>query len=165
MGRSSANGGTRTEEIIVGGENCLPFHHFEGDVPHRPVIAFEIPDVEPPENDWTTTVRAVFQDVLNDPVAWAKKVVDDHGAKLICLHFIGANPDRQDRSISECVDVARAVLEAVKVPLIIQGYGSGDKNSELLAKCAEECRGEGLTLASAVDEYYKTLAAATIAYD
>ncbi|MFH1735655.1 MAG: acetyl-CoA decarbonylase/synthase complex subunit delta, partial [bacterium] len=47
----------------------------------------------------------------------------------------------------------------------IQGYGSGDKNSELLAKCAEECRGEGLTLASAVDEYYKTLAAATIAYD
>jgi len=165
LGRTAANGGTRTEEIVVGGENCLPFHHFEGEMLNRPVIAYEIPDREPPENDWTPTIRSVFQDVLNDPAAWAKKVVDEYGARLICLHFIGANPDRTNRPIEECVDVAKAILQAVSVPLIVQGYGPGDKNSELLAKCAEECRGEGLTLASAVDEYYKTLAAATIAYD
>ncbi len=165
LGRNSDQGGSRAFEVTVGGENCLPFHHFEGQVPNRPVIAFEIPDVHPPENDWPETVRKPWEDVIADPVAWAKKAVDQYGARLICLHFIGANPDKQDRPISECVALAKEILQTVGVPLIVQGYGPGDKNSELLAKCAEECRGEGLTLASAVEEHYKTLAAAAIAYD
>ncbi len=165
LGRTKENGGTRDFEIVVGGSTALPMHHFEGSVPHRPAIAFEIPDIEPPENDWSATIRNVYKDVLNDPVAWAKLVVEQYDAKLICLHLIGANPDRMDRPADECIDLVKEVSNAVSVPLIVQGYGNGDKNSEMLAKCAEECRGEGITLASAVDEYYKTLAAATIAYD
>ena len=165
LGRTKDEGGTRTSTVTVGGETALPFHHFEGTIPHRPVIAYEIPDVEPPETDWPETVRQPYQEVIGDPIGWAKLVVEKYNAKLICLHFIGANPDKQDRPISECVDIIKQVLQAVGVPVIVQGYGPGDKNSELLAKCAEECRGEGLTLASAVEEQYKTLAAATIAYD
>lgn len=165
LGKSPEEGGTRSPTLSVGGETALPFHHFEGSILHRPVIAFEIPDVVPPETDWPATVRQPYKEVLGDPVAWAKYVVDKFGAKLICLHFIGANPDKEDRPIAECVDQLVAVLEAVSVPVIVQGYDPGEKNSELLAKCAERCRGEGLTLASAVDEHYKTLAAATVAYD
>ncbi len=165
LGKTKENGGSRGSEIVVGGQNALPLHLFEGFIPHRPVIAFEIPDVEPPENDWTPIVREVYKDMLNDPVAWSKLVVEKYGAKLICLHFIGANPDRLDRPIAECVGLLKEIVAAVDVPIIVQGYGTGDKNSEMLAKCAEECRGEGITLASAVDEHYKTLAAAAIAYD
>jgi acetyl-CoA decarbonylase/synthase complex subunit delta len=165
LGRTEENGGTRDFEIVVGGENALPMHQFEGAIPHRPAIAFEIPDVDPPANDWPATVREPYEDVIGDPVAWAKLVVEQYGARLICLHFVGANPDKENRSIDECVGVLKEVLEAVKVPVIVQGYSPSDRNAELLAKCAEECRGEGITLAGAVDEFYKTVAAATIAYD
>lgn len=164
LGRTAEQGGTRTSAITIGGQNALPFHHFEGKIPHRPVIAFEIPDVDPSETDWPETVRMPYKEVLGDPVAWAKMVVERYGARLICLHFIGANPDKKNRTTTECVDTLKAVMAAVGVPIIVQGYGPGDKNSELLAKCAEECRGEGITLASAVAEHYKTVAAASIAY-
>ena len=165
LGRTAGEGGTRSETVTVGGENALPFHHFEGSIPHRPAIAYQIPDVDPPQMDWPETLREPFKEVLGDPIAWAKLVVEEYGANLVCINFIGANPDKQNRSVGECVDLLKAVLQAVGVPIIVQGYGSDEKNSELLAKCAEECRGEGITLASAYEEQYKTLAAATIAYD
>lgn len=163
VGRTAEKGGTRTSTVTIGGENALPFHHFEGTIPHRPAIAFEIPDIDP--SHWPETVREPYRTVLGDPVAWAKLVVEKYGAKIICLNFIGANPDKQNRPIAECVEVFKAVLCAVGVPIMVQGYGPGEKNSELLAKCAEVSRGEGIVLASAVAEHYKTLAAATIAYD
>ena len=163
LGRTKEQGGTRSSTVTIGGENALPFHHFEGSIPNRPAIAWEIPDIDPVA--WPETVRQPYKVVIGDPVKWAKFVVDKHGAKIVCLNFLGANPDKQNRSIAECVDVFRAVLGAVGVPMIVQGYGTGEKNSELLAKCAETARGEGIVLASAVAEHYKTLAAATIAYD
>jgi len=42
---------------VFGGENVLPFHSFEGNIPHRPVIAYEIQDVPP--DDWPETVKKV----------------------------------------------------------------------------------------------------------
>lgn len=163
LGRTKNQGGTRTSILTIGGKKALPFHHFEGAIPHYPVIAFEVPDVNP--THWPETVREPYRSVSGDPVGWAKFVVEKHGAKMICLNFIGANPDKQNRPVAECVDVFKAVLSAVGVPIMVQGYGPGKKNSELLAKCAEVARGEGIVLASAVAEHYKTLAAATIAYD
>jgi acetyl-CoA decarbonylase/synthase complex subunit delta len=163
LGRTKEQGGTRTSTVTIGGRNALPFHHFEGEIPHRPVIAMEIPDKDP--THWPATVREPYQSVLNDPVAWAKFAVEQLKAKMLCLNFLSANPDKGNRPISECVDLFQAIRQAVGVPLIVQGYGPGEKNSELLARCAETTRGEGLLLASAVAEHYKTLAAAAIAYD
>lgn len=163
LGRTAQHGGTRASTITIGGQNALPFHHFEGKIPHPPVIAFEVPDSEPAQ--WPETVIEPYREVLGDPVAWAKLAVEKYDARMICLNFISANPDKQNRPIPECLDVFKAVLDAVKVPMIVQGYGPGEKNSELLARCAEVARGEGLVLASAVAEYYKTLAAAAIAYN
>jgi acetyl-CoA decarbonylase/synthase complex subunit delta len=163
LGRNKDQGGTRTSTITVGGQNGLPFHHFEGVIPHRPVIAWEIPDIDPAA--WAETVRDPFREVLGNPIAWAKMAVNNFQAKLVCLNFIGANPDKQNRPVAECVDLFLAVRDAVGVPLIVQGYGPGEKKSELLSRCAEAARGDGLLLASAVAEHYKTLAAAAIAYD
>ena len=39
-----------TQTAAFGGENVLPFGSFEGIVPNRPLIAFEIQDVPP--DDW-----------------------------------------------------------------------------------------------------------------
>ncbi|RJP82242.1 MAG: acetyl-CoA decarbonylase/synthase complex subunit delta [Candidatus Zixiibacteriota bacterium] len=163
LGRTAEQGGTRAFSLTIGGRQALPFHHFEGAVPHRPVIAYEIPDLDPVH--WPATVREPYREVLNDPVAWAKLAVEQFGAKMVCLNFLSANPDKQNRPVADCVALFQAVREAVPVPLIVQGYGPGEKNSELLARCAEVARGDGLVLASALAEHYKTLAAAAIAYD
>jgi len=33
----------------IGGENCYPFHIFEGSMPNRPLVAMEVWDMEPTE--------------------------------------------------------------------------------------------------------------------
>ncbi len=42
---------TRSQAVTVGGEKTLPFLHFEGEIPHRPVVAVEIKDHSPA--DWS----------------------------------------------------------------------------------------------------------------
>ncbi len=44
LGATTADGGTRAKTVTVGGETTLPFLHFEGDMPHPPVIAIEVHD-------------------------------------------------------------------------------------------------------------------------
>lgn len=162
IGNTTAEGGTRAFPVEVGGESCLPFHHFEGEMPLRPVVAWEVPDARP--DDWCDTVKEPYGGVLGDPVAWAKSVVESRGARLVCLDLRGTNPDRENRSAAEAADLLRRMLAKVKVPLIVKGAGPGEKQNEVLTACAEAGQGERLLLASAVEEDYKTIVAGAIAY-
>lgn len=162
IGNTAAEGGTRAFSVEVGGESCLPFLHMEGGMPLRPVIAWEIPDVRP--DDWFETVREPYAAVLDDPVAWARLVVERMGARLLCLDLRGTNPDKQDRPASEAAALVKKLLAEVKVPLIVKGPGAGAKGNEVLTACAEAAQGERVLLASAVEENYKTIVAGAIAY-
>jgi acetyl-CoA decarbonylase/synthase, CODH/ACS complex subunit delta len=153
--------GTR-RQITVGGGNGLPLHTFEADFPHRPVLALEITDVDPIR--WPATVREPWEGVLGQPAAAARRAVDDHGADLVMLHLMGTHPDRGNRSSEQAASDLRAVLDAVDVPLIVKGPGAGPRQNDVLARVAEEGRGEGLALHSACQEDYKTLAAVAVAY-
>ncbi|MBI5212146.1 MAG: acetyl-CoA decarbonylase/synthase complex subunit delta, partial [Nitrospirae bacterium] len=104
---------------VFGGENVLPFHSFEGNVPHRPVIAYEIQDVPP--GDWPETVKKVYEGVSNDPVTWAKYCQDTLNAQAIALRLIGTHPDRENRSPEDAAKTVKDVLAAINVPLIILG--------------------------------------------
>jgi acetyl-CoA decarbonylase/synthase complex subunit delta len=148
--------------LTVGGETALPLHRFDGEIPHRPVIALEVTDREP--RDWPDAVRAPFESVLKDPAAWARAAVEEHGADLVCLHLRTAHPDRGDRPADECAELARAVASAVAAPLILQGPGPSDKQDEVLRRCAEATEGRNCLLASAVEGHYRTLVAAAQAY-
>jgi acetyl-CoA decarbonylase/synthase complex subunit delta len=148
--------------ITVGGEEALPFHHFEGRIPNRPVIALEVPDRNP--EDWIDLAREPYQDVLDDPVAWAKKAVDEYGADLLCLNLRGAHPDRGNRSAEDCASFVRTILETSDVPLIIKGPGPSARQNEVLQKCAEAAEGRECLLASALEDHYQTLVAAAQAY-
>jgi acetyl-CoA decarbonylase/synthase complex subunit delta len=148
--------------LTVGGGKGLPLHTFEAGFPHRPLLALEITDVDPPR--WVDTVRAPWQDVLGRPDAAARKAVDEYGADLVMLHLAGTHADRGNRSPDEAVESVRQVLDAVRVPLIVKGPGSGSKQNDVLARVAEAFRGEGLVLHSAAQEDYTTLAAVTVAY-
>jgi acetyl-CoA decarbonylase/synthase, CODH/ACS complex subunit delta len=146
----------------VGGGNALALHTFEGSFPHRPLLALEVTDIEPPR--WPETVRAPWAGVLGRPAAAARRAVEELGADLVMVHLMGAHPDRGDRTPEQAVEDVQAVLKATTVPLIVKGPGAGDKQNEVLSRVASQLAGERLVLHSACQENYKTLAAVTVAY-
>ncbi len=152
--------GTENEQTF-GGENTLPFHAFEGEVPNRPLIAYEIQDV-PPE-DWPETVRKVYDAVGDDPVKWAKFCQDELKAKAIALRLIGTHPDNKDLSADDAAKTVSDVLGAVNVPLIILGSNHVEKDSEVLVKVAEVAKGKNCVIGKAQEANYKTIAAAAMA--
>jgi len=161
LGATKAEGGTRSQTITVGGDSTLPFLHFEGEVPNRPVIAMEVQNMVP---EWSPEVTKNFKDVIGDPAAWAAKCVKEYGADLIYLKLNGADPERGNASPEECAETVKKVLGAVGVPLIVVGCGVDEKDNEVLPAVAEAAAGENLLLGVAKQDNYKTLTAACMVH-
>ncbi|NIM05385.1 MAG: acetyl-CoA decarbonylase/synthase complex subunit delta [Armatimonadetes bacterium] len=161
LGATAAEGGTRASTVTVGGSTTLPFLHFEGEIPNRPVIAMEVLDMEP--QSWPETLSAPFDGVLNDPAAWAKKCVEEYGAEMICLRLLSAHPDSLNTGPEEAAAAVKKVLGAVGVPLIIWGCGQADKDNEIMPRASEAAAGENCLLGSAEQDNYKTITAACLA--
>jgi acetyl-CoA decarbonylase/synthase complex subunit delta len=153
--------GSRTP-LTIGGATGLPLHGFEASIPHRPVLALEVTDVDP--RSWPGAVRAPWDGVLGQPAAAARRAVFEFGADLVMLHLAGTHPDRGDRTPDDAVADLRAVLDAVRCPVIVKGPGAGAKQNAVLSRVAEAASGEGLVLHSACPDDYKTLAAVSVAY-
>jgi len=162
LGATKDEGGTRTHTVKVGGETALPFLHFEGVIPNRPVVAMEIWDIVP--EDWPASLKSYFEDVYADPGAWAKKCVEQYGADLVAIRFKGADPDIKDASAEECVATLKKVLEAVGVPLIVYGCGKAEKDNSIIGPLAEAAAGENLLLGVAEQDNYKAVASAAMAH-
>lgn len=160
LGATRAEGGTRTSTVTVGGESTLPFLHFEGSIPHRPVIAIQIQDTEPV--DWSPVLKEAWGDVTKDAAAWAQKAVES-GADIVALNLRGAHPDSGDKSADEIGATVKQVLETVGVPLIVYGPGVPDKDNEVLVKVAEVAAGERLALGLCEQNNYRTIVAASMA--
>jgi len=161
LGATPAEGGTRTHTVTVGGDSTLPFLHFEGEVPNRPVVAIEVPDVAPP---WDESLKRFWGDVWDDPAAWAKKAVDECGADLVCLKLMSPDPDFGASTPDKCAAVTKNVLEAVGVPLVVIGCGIADVDNEVMPAVAEAGAGENLLIGTATQDNYKTLTAACMVH-
>jgi acetyl-CoA decarbonylase/synthase, CODH/ACS complex subunit delta len=162
LGATKEQGGTRTKTITIGGSSCLPFLHFEGETPNKPVIAMEVIDRVPEE--WNDELKNVLGDCLNNPVSWAKKCVDEWGADLIFLKLQSADPEMGNRTAEECVKTVKDVLAAVGVPLAVVGCGIDEIDNKLIAAVAESCAGENLLLGFAAQENYNTIVAACMVH-
>ena len=162
LGAGPDKGGTRGSTVTVGGETTLPFLHFEGAIPHRPVIAVEVSDRKP--DDWSSLLQAAWGDALGDPAAWAAKA-EEAGADLIALSLDSAHPERGDTGAAEARTTVRRVLEATSLPLIVYGPGQKDKDNEVLVAAAEEAKGERIALGNAEEKNYRTIVAAALAND
>ncbi len=149
-------------EVIVGGETAYNFYTFEGKTPNAPKLALQILDIEPEE--WAQEALEPFKDVLNDPVAWAKKCVDDYKADIVCLWLAGTDPNGKDLPAEHAAEVAKKVAEAINVPLIVWGVSSDEKNTEVLKAVAEACAGLNVVLGPVTEGNYKQVGAAAIAY-
>jgi acetyl-CoA decarbonylase/synthase, CODH/ACS complex subunit delta len=154
--------GKGPKAVTIGGETAYPFHLFEGDAPHAPRIAIEVYDAAP--DDWSDAAQEPYKDVLNDPVAWAKKAVETYGAELIALQLVSTDPNGLNRSAEEAAATAKKVATSVDVPVIVWGSGSADKDAEVLRKVTEVCDGLNLVIGPVVEENYKQVGAGAIAY-
>jgi acetyl-CoA decarbonylase/synthase complex subunit delta len=155
--------GKDDKALTVGGENSLPFLAFEGEVPNRPVVAFEIQDCVP--DDWPETVQNVYKDVSGDPVTWAKYCQDELGAKAIALRLLSTHPDRGDKSAEEASQTIKDVLAAINVPLIILGSNHIEKDATVLVAAAEAASGHNCIIGKAQEGNYKTIVAAALAHN
>ncbi len=162
LGATKAKGGTRGNVIKVGGERTMPFYNFEALNPNGPVIAYDVFDTK---IHLAGPVRRHFEDVLEDPAAWAKRCVDKYGADMVTIHLISTDPAIKNTSAREAAKTVEDVLQAVKVPIMIGGSGNPDKDPEILEKAAEVAEGERCVINSAsMSLDYKRIAKACLDY-
>jgi acetyl-CoA decarbonylase/synthase complex subunit delta len=156
--------GTGDQTITLGGETAYPFHTFEGDLPHRPIIAMEIWDYDPGA-EWAPAVYEPFKDVAGDPAAWAKKCVEQYGAEAIVLQLKSTDPNDKNASPEEAAAKAKAVSEAISVPLIVWGVANKEKDIETLRAVAEACQGKNMVLGPVEEANHKQIGATALGYN
>jgi len=154
--------GQEDKVVTVGGETSYPFHLFEGEMPHLPKIAMEIYDAPPEE--WPEAALEPFAGATDDPVAWAKKCINDYGAEMICLQLESTDPNGLDRGADEAAGVVKKVAEAIDVPLIVWGTANHDKDIEVFRKVADVCHGKNLIIGPVEEGDHKQIGAAAIGY-
>jgi acetyl-CoA decarbonylase/synthase complex subunit delta len=162
LGASRSEGGTRGRTYTIGGATAMPFHHWEGEMPHRPLVAMEVFDSVSPK--YPPVLREIYGDLLDKPAEMAKVCVDKYGADLISVRLEGTHPEKGDRSPEQSLELVKSVLAAVDVPLIVTGHNHFDKINAVMKAVAQGCAGERLLLNWAETDNYRTIAGAALAY-
>lgn len=163
LGATPEKGGTRSSLITIGGSSASPFHFFEGDFPHLPVVAMEVFDQMPTR--YPEPLLECYRDVIDNPSEMAKKCVEEYAADLISIRLDGTHPEKGNKSADEAAELVKQVLESVSVPLIITGHSHFKKNNEVMKKVCEITAGENCLINYVETDNYKTIAAACIAYN
>jgi acetyl-CoA decarbonylase/synthase complex subunit delta len=155
--------GTGKGALTLGGEESYPFYVFEGKMPNPPKIAMEIWDYDP-SKDWPAAAVEPFKEVISSPEAWAKKCVKDYGADLIVLQMKSIDPNGMDRKADEAAAVAKKVIDAVDVPVVVWGTANNQKDEEVLKKISEACQGKKVSLSPVEEGNHKGVGASALAY-
>ncbi len=148
--------GTGDKAVVIGGQNVLPFYTFDAPIGHAPKIGVEISDLA---GEWKSAGLSEFYAGCTTMVDYAKKAETMEGADFLCLHFESADPNGANRSVADCVNDAKAVADAVSMPIVIMGCKNIEKDGELFSKVAEALQGKNILVLSARSEDYKTVGA------
>jgi acetyl-CoA decarbonylase/synthase, CODH/ACS complex subunit delta len=162
LGATADDGGTRAYTVTVGGEKTMPFLQFEGQMPHKPVVAIEIKDRRP--DDWSELLYQAWGEAMDSPGKWAK-AAEEAGADLIYLALTAAGSDGSQTTSESAVAAVKDILSATGLPLIVVGPGVAEIDNALLVPVAEETKGERLALGYCEDKNYRTIVATAMAND
>ncbi len=162
LGAGPEEGGTRGTVLKVGGATAMPFHLWEGEMPHRPLVALEVFDVVSEKHP--PALRKIFGHLLEDPPEMARTCVERYGADLISVRLEGTHPEKGNRTPEQAVELVKNVLDAVDVPLIVTGHSQFEAVNEVLKAVAQACHGENLLLNWVEQDNYRTIAGTAIAY-
>ena len=154
--------GTGEKTLTLGGENTLPLYTFDAPAPHKVAVGIEISDEGV---DTTVPGIAEFYAGCESVVDLAKRAATAKGADFVSLSLIGADPNGANKSVEDCVALAKAVSEAIDLPLVIQGCKNIEKDQHLFESIADALQGKNVLFVSCREENYKAVsAAAAIAY-
>jgi len=154
--------GNGSQAVQVGGTATLPFHLFEGAMPKKPLIAMDVLDVKPEE--WPASLARHFEGVLDNPLAWAQKCVNEYQAEAICISLVSTDPNGMNRPASEAAKIAAEVVKAIEVPIIVWGCGNGEKDTETLRELTAIIGDKKICLAPLEDKNYRSLGATAMAF-
>ncbi len=146
----------------IGGTNVLPFHLFEGEMKNPIHVAMEVLDVKP--QDWPEAIAKYFEDVFDDPGAWAKKCVEVYGAEAINVYLMGTDPNFLDLGPDHAAKVVEKVAKAVDVPLVIWAAGHAEKDVEVLREVANVLGSRNVMIGPVVDANHRALGATAMGY-
>ncbi len=153
--------GTGDKVRKVGGQNVLPFHLWEGEMPNRPLIAAEVDDEA---GELIPALEKALGEIKDDPVAWARKAVEEWGADAIFLLLSSTDPKGTNASAEAAAETVLKVEEAVSAPVIVYGTEDLDKDAELARVIATKAEGKNLLLGPAKEENFKKVGAPAIGY-
>ena len=148
--------GTGDNAIVIGGQNVLPFYTFDAPIENAPKVGVEISDAA---HKWTSKGLTEFYAGCTTMAEYAKKAETMEGVDFLALNFESADPNGENRPVADCVADAKAVAEAVSLPIVIMGCKNMEKDGELFAKISEALQGKNILVMSAKNEDYKTVGA------
>ena len=155
--------GVGEKAVTIGGQNVLAFHTFDAEIANAPKIGVELTDAG--MDMCTMPGEQKFYEGCATVADMAKRAAAMEGASFICLHLEGADPNGENKSVDECVALAKSVADATDMPLVIMGCKNIEKDTELFNKIAEALAGKNILVLSARDENYKAIGAgAGLAY-
>lgn len=156
--------GLGESSIKIGGESILPFYNFDGNQQNTQKVGVEMLDIYP--DNWTEGMKAIYKDVANDSVKWAKYIEENIKPDFICLKLEGADPNGLDKTPEECAQVAKDIASSISLPIVIAGTGNFEKDAKVFEKVAQVIEGHNCLFMSATEENYKGVgAAASMAYN
>jgi len=162
LGKTKAEGGTRSRRVTIGGGTSMPFVRAEAGTPNRPAVAME---VQTAKLELQGLALEELGAVADDPVAWARACDREWGADLICLKLAAASPQGMNSTAEECASIAKEVLKAVGAPLMLYGCGDEAKDAAIMSALGDTIRAEGCAIGLAENEKYKSMAASAMAFD
>jgi len=148
--------GTGDKAIVIGGQNVLPFYTFDAAIENAPKIGIEISDAA---DQWDVPGLVELYAGCATMADRAKKAETVEGTDFIALNFESADPNGANRSVADCVADAKAVAEAVTMPIVVMGCKNVEKDAELFGAIAEALSGKNVLFMSAKNENYKTVGA------
>ena len=148
--------GTGDKATVIGGQNVLPFYTFDAPIENAPKVGVEISDAA---HKWTSKGLTEFYAGCTTMAEYAKKAETMEGVDFLALNFESADPNGENRPVADCVADAKAVAEAVSLPIVIMGGKNMEKDGELFAKISEALQGKNILVMSAKNEDYKTVGA------
>ena len=155
--------GTGDKKIVLGGESVLPLYTFDGPIANAPKVGIEICDTM---MEGAPASLVEFYAGCETMADMAAKAAAAEGVDFITLRFDAADPNGANKSIEECVADAKAVAEAVDLPIVVMGCKNNDKDAQLFGKIAEALADKNILVLAAKEENYKAVGAgAGMAYN
>lgn len=151
--------GTGEKAVTIGGEKTFPLYTFDAPAKNKIAIGLEITDEGV---DMTLPRMAETFKACNTAAECAKKAETLEGVDFVALSLRNADPNGANKSVEECVTVAKDVAGAITKPLVIVGCKNAEKDGQLFGKIAEALQGKNVLFFSAREENYKVAAASVV---